>query len=347
MGGVFISPLFAKQREGEVQLGGRIDDERPIQGGCTKDTDCKGDRICVDGECTNPERGCSTDMDCPGDKICLDKRCVSPQSSPAAAARPLNITVQNEGRSEAAFLYESEKKSPLLAFATNFPLTIPGMASVYAENYAHFGAMLLTTPALVLPLAGADENVAVIGVIAGLTAAWVTGVVIGISDVSDYNTRLRMRLGLQEGDWEAEEAKKSAWFAFMASLYVPGTGQFYAGENTSGAAYLGALVLNFALANVTSDDFFDNPKPFFFVTHGIIALASAIHAAVQVNRYNEAPFVEDQYDEDRYEYESRRQPRRRRNRSSANPWIPTPTLSRQCISGHDNCASFLGTRWSF
>lgn len=45
---------------------------------CTKDTDCKGDRICTKGECQNPSpSGCTKDTDCPGEKICSNQACVN------------------------------------------------------------------------------------------------------------------------------------------------------------------------------------------------------------------------------------------------------------------------------
>jgi len=48
---------------------------------CTKDTDCKGDRICKDGACADPkDQGkCTKDTDCKGDRICKDGGCVDPK----------------------------------------------------------------------------------------------------------------------------------------------------------------------------------------------------------------------------------------------------------------------------
>ncbi len=55
-----------------------------IYGQCTKDIECKGDRICIDGKCVSPpekiqESPCTKDIDCEGDKICIDEKCVDPQ----------------------------------------------------------------------------------------------------------------------------------------------------------------------------------------------------------------------------------------------------------------------------
>ncbi len=62
-----------------------------IQGQCTKDTDCKGDRICVDGECIFPpetveDNTCAKDIDCEGDMICVDGKCVEPEEKQNTSA---------------------------------------------------------------------------------------------------------------------------------------------------------------------------------------------------------------------------------------------------------------------
>jgi TPR repeat protein len=55
---------------------------------CTKDVDCKGNRICVKGKCVAPG-GCSKDTDCPGDQVCNKHRCVAPTAkAPPAKATP-------------------------------------------------------------------------------------------------------------------------------------------------------------------------------------------------------------------------------------------------------------------
>jgi hypothetical protein len=61
--------------------------------GCTKDTDCKGSRICEDGKCVEPstaptektEEDCSKDTDCKGTRICENGKCVEGGTEPAAA----------------------------------------------------------------------------------------------------------------------------------------------------------------------------------------------------------------------------------------------------------------------
>ncbi len=61
----------------------------PAGPGCTNDMDCKGDRICENGQCVSPpsptgaapaDAGatlvkCDRDTDCPGEDICQDKAC--------------------------------------------------------------------------------------------------------------------------------------------------------------------------------------------------------------------------------------------------------------------------------
>ena len=55
--------------------------EPPAAPGCSKDADCKGDRICEAGACVDPAigRGCSKDTDCKGDRICAAGACASPR----------------------------------------------------------------------------------------------------------------------------------------------------------------------------------------------------------------------------------------------------------------------------
>ncbi len=54
--------------------------------GCTRDTDCKGNRVCADGACVDREvpvivevaPGCARDIDCKGNRVCVDGRCREP-----------------------------------------------------------------------------------------------------------------------------------------------------------------------------------------------------------------------------------------------------------------------------
>ena len=71
----------------------------PAAGGCTKDTDCKGDRLCQAGQCVfaqpaaasappPPAAGCAKDTDCKGNRVCQAGQCVAattPAPAPAAA----------------------------------------------------------------------------------------------------------------------------------------------------------------------------------------------------------------------------------------------------------------------
>ena len=46
---------------------------------CGSDSDCKGGRICHEGQCMDPEavpRGCANDRDCPGRDVCDSGRCI-------------------------------------------------------------------------------------------------------------------------------------------------------------------------------------------------------------------------------------------------------------------------------
>jgi hypothetical protein len=64
------------------------------QGGCSKDTDCKGTRVCEDGRCVEPPSAaaepppapvpapCQKDTDCGGDLVCENSVCVVAGSAP-------------------------------------------------------------------------------------------------------------------------------------------------------------------------------------------------------------------------------------------------------------------------
>ena len=56
---------------------------------CSKDTDCKGNRICVQGKCVNAPAAvhhCGKDAECSGDSICKNGQCAPPD---AAAPAPV------------------------------------------------------------------------------------------------------------------------------------------------------------------------------------------------------------------------------------------------------------------
>lgn len=52
----------------------------PTAPGCVRDTDCKGERICRDGQCAEPSStsACGRDTHCKGDRLCRDGKCVDP-----------------------------------------------------------------------------------------------------------------------------------------------------------------------------------------------------------------------------------------------------------------------------
>jgi uncharacterized membrane protein len=60
------------------------------QYGCASDTDCKGNRVCVDGECADRDvpiivevpAGCARDTDCKGNRVCVDGECREPAVPP-------------------------------------------------------------------------------------------------------------------------------------------------------------------------------------------------------------------------------------------------------------------------
>jgi hypothetical protein len=58
---------------------------------CTKDLDCKGNRICVNGVCTERPavQKCTKDAECPGDLICNNGICVRPSSNQSSSNVPL------------------------------------------------------------------------------------------------------------------------------------------------------------------------------------------------------------------------------------------------------------------
>jgi hypothetical protein len=64
----------------------------PAHAGCQKDTDCKGQRICANGECVDPNepQRCDKDLDCAGDLVCRAGTCSAPSDAggPAPAVTP-------------------------------------------------------------------------------------------------------------------------------------------------------------------------------------------------------------------------------------------------------------------
>ena len=57
--------------------------DQAASSGCSKDTDCKGDRVCVKGQCVAPQvsdagTACAKDTDCKGNRICVAGGCVDP-----------------------------------------------------------------------------------------------------------------------------------------------------------------------------------------------------------------------------------------------------------------------------
>jgi hypothetical protein len=61
----------------------------PARADCTKDTDCKGDRICDAGRCVAPKpQACSKDTDCAGSEVCDHDQCtdLTSAAAPSVAA---------------------------------------------------------------------------------------------------------------------------------------------------------------------------------------------------------------------------------------------------------------------
>lgn len=64
-----------------------------LAGGCEKDTDCKGDRVCDNGNCVAPggatapppAAGCTKDTDCQAGAYCVSGACVTESGQPPAA----------------------------------------------------------------------------------------------------------------------------------------------------------------------------------------------------------------------------------------------------------------------
>jgi hypothetical protein len=61
----------------------------PARADCTKDTDCKGDRVCEQGRCVFPTSApgdCTKDTDCKGDRVCVRGECRAPSPDSSAPA---------------------------------------------------------------------------------------------------------------------------------------------------------------------------------------------------------------------------------------------------------------------
>jgi len=72
---------------------------------CTKDIDCKGDRVCVNGKCQESLKQkppCTRDVDCQGDSLCDHGRCIAEDNkSPRINTSPA-LTHGNETLSSIA-----------------------------------------------------------------------------------------------------------------------------------------------------------------------------------------------------------------------------------------------------
>lgn len=54
---------------------------------CTADADCRGGRVCKDGECVEPSAlSCGKDTDCPEPMLCVEQKCSAPTPAPAPSA---------------------------------------------------------------------------------------------------------------------------------------------------------------------------------------------------------------------------------------------------------------------
>ena len=63
------------------------------QAGCMKDVDCKGDRVCSNGECVEAtaSKKCETDKDCPGELVCTKGECTTRGAAPATSSGPTGL----------------------------------------------------------------------------------------------------------------------------------------------------------------------------------------------------------------------------------------------------------------
>jgi hypothetical protein len=75
-----------KDRREQVAFGGPSGSPVGPTPACTSDSDCKGDRACIGGQCT-ARSTCARDKDCPGDQVCNAGRCASPTVAVATCAR--------------------------------------------------------------------------------------------------------------------------------------------------------------------------------------------------------------------------------------------------------------------
>jgi hypothetical protein len=62
---------------------------RLARAGCENDTQCKGDRICVEGRCVDAAPAkCTRDTDCSGNLVCTAGHCAGPSAPSAPAPAP-------------------------------------------------------------------------------------------------------------------------------------------------------------------------------------------------------------------------------------------------------------------
>ena len=106
---------------------------------CQSDSDCKGDRVCVDGACTAPlPMACQADVDCPNDQICEEGRCAgtaAPTPAPEPPPPPLPEPALEDAPAESG-----EEAPPLAAGTGGLELTSPraGIVRIDGVERGHY-----------------------------------------------------------------------------------------------------------------------------------------------------------------------------------------------------------------
>ena len=103
--------------------------------GCTRDIDCKGNRICRNGECVDPEpapqavsqqvSGCTKDTYCKSDRICRNGKCVSPNTDVVTQAG----SCSEDGDCGSGYRYEGGicRKTGVIVDSVTAPAVARGM----------------------------------------------------------------------------------------------------------------------------------------------------------------------------------------------------------------------------
>jgi len=193
---------------------------------CTKDTDCKGNRICIDGKCVDPssqknnaapaapqQPSVSPNPAAPAQEIATNPSnqtgaATGFSQSPSAASSNSGVENSNWQR------YKDERKSPFGAVVLG--LFFPSMGHLWAENWPRglifLGANATLWGTALLCTNGFDDDDAVLWIVISSGVIHLLSVGDAVFCTINHNKKLQVKLGIEEisfNDHSIEKFKSS------------------------------------------------------------------------------------------------------------------------------------------